>query len=89
MELPDTSPQPIPTSVTQEVALSPPRIKDTPAGAVERYQDVLPLPLAGMVTIWLGRPETIKGGEDHDADAYEGDSQWERHPGSETSAKEE
>ena len=76
MELPETSPQPVPPSVTQEAALSPPKIKDPPTGASEGYHDVLPLPLAGMFTVWVGLPETIKGGKEPDDDAYEGDSQW-------------
>ena len=89
VDLPETITQPVPPRVTQEAALSPPRIKDPPAGAAERYHDILPLPLAGMFTVWVGRPETIKGVKEPDNDAYEGDSQWERHPGSEASAEEE
>ena len=42
-----------------------------------------------MFNGWVGRPETIEGGKEPDADAYEGESQWERHPGAEASAKEE
>ena len=42
-----------------------------------------------MFTGRLGRPETIKGGEEPETDPYEGGSQWERHPVSESSAKEQ
>ena len=63
MELPEASPLPVPPSVTQEAALSPPGIKDPPAGAEDQYRDVLPLPLVGMFNGWAGRPETIKGGK--------------------------
>ena len=89
VELPPASSQPVPHSVTQEAALSLQIIKDTPAGAEEQYRDVLNLPLVGMFTGWARRPETIKGGKEPDTDTYEGDSQWERHPGSEASAEEE
>ena len=80
VELPAASPRPVPTSVIQQAALRPLRIKDPPAGAAERYWDVLPLTLAGMFTGWKGLPKTIKGGKETDADAYEEDSLWERHP---------
>ena len=68
VELPAASPRPVPTSVTQEAALSPPRIKDTPAGAEEQHRDVLPLPLVYMFTGWAGRPNTIEGGKETNAD---------------------
>ena len=63
VERPAASPQPAPPSVTQDAAPIPPGIKDTWAGAAERYQHVLTLPLDGMFTGQVGRPETIKGGE--------------------------
>ena len=59
VELSAASPQPVPTIVTQKSALSPPGIKDPPAGAAKRYWYVLSLPLAGMFTGWAGRPEKI------------------------------
>ena len=68
--------------------LARPEPKYPPAGALERYRDVLPLPLAGMFTGQEGRPETIGGDEEPEADAYKGDYQWERHPGPEASAEE-
>ena len=40
-----------------------------------------------MFTAWVGRPETIKGGKELDDEAYKGDFQWERNPGSEASNK--
>ena len=93
VELPAASFRPSPPSVIQEAALSPPGIKDIPAGAAERYWTVLTLPLDGMFTSWVGRLDTIEGDEEPDAGAYEGGGggggQWERHPGSEASAKEE
>ena len=73
----------------QEAAISLPGTKDPPAGAAERYRDVLPLPLAGMFAGRAGRPKTIEGGREPDTDAYKGVYQWERHPGSEASAEEE
>ena len=89
VELPSASTQPVPPSVTQEAALSLPGIKDPPDGTDDQYRDVLPLPLVGMFNCWVGSSETIEGGKEPDADAYEGESQWERHPVSEASSKEE
>ena len=68
VELLAASFRPTPTSITQEAAPSHPIIKDPPAGAVEQYQDVLTLSLAGISTGRLGRPETIKGGEEPNMD---------------------
>ena len=42
-----------------------------------------------MFTGQAGRPETIKGGEEPDTYVYKWGAQWERHPISEASAKEE
>ena len=39
--------------------------------------------MVGMFNGWVGRPTTIEAGEEPKAD------KWERHPGSEVSAKEE
>ena len=89
VEPPAASTRPVSPSVPQEAALSPPGIKDPPADEAAKYWDVLPLPLAGMFTGWTGRPETIKGGKETDADAYKGGYQWESHLGSEASAEEE
>ena len=72
VEIPEASSQPAPPSVTQDAAPSPPGIKDLPAGAAERYQDVLTLPLAGMFTGRVGLPKTIEGGEKTDAEPYKG-----------------
>ena len=81
--------QPIPPIVTQEDALSPLGSRKSPTGAAGRCQYVLPFPLAGMFTGRVGRPKTIKGGEETETDPYKGGSQWERHPVSEASAEEE
>ena len=89
MELLAASSRPAPPSVTQEAAPSPTVIKDPPSGAAEQYQDVLTLYLAGISTGRLGRPKTIKGGEETETDPYKGGSQWERHPVSEASSDEE
>ena len=63
--------------VPQEAATSPPGSKDPQTGlTIERYHDVLPLPLAGMFSGRSGRPEMLGGGEDPNAaDAEEG-YQW-------------
>ena len=63
--------------------------KYPPTGRTERYRDVLPLPLAGMFSGRSGRPETIGGDEDPNEADSEGGYQWESHPSSESSAKEE
>ena len=89
LEPPEASPQPVPTSVRQEAALIPPGTKDTLAGVAEQYWYVLPLPLAGIFTGQVGRPDSIEGGGEPDTDAYEGGYQCESHPGSEASAEEE
>ena len=68
VELPAASPRPVPTSVTQEAALSPPRTKDPPDGSEKQYRDVFPLPLVIMFTGWAGRPETIEGGKETNTD---------------------
>ena len=78
----EASPRPVPPRVTKEAAPSQPGTKDPPAGAEERYRDVITLPLAGMFTGRAGRPETIERGKEPDAYAYKGGSQQERHPGS-------
>ena len=83
VELPKTISQPTLPRVTQEAAPRPPSIKDTPAGAAERYQEVPNLPLAGMSTGRVGRLETIEGGDEEP-----GADEWERHLGSEASTKE-
>ena len=89
MEPPEASLRPIPPGVTEEAALSPSGTKDPPAGAVEQYRDVLPLPLSGMLAGQVGPPETIEGGREPDTDAYNGGYQWERQLGSEASAEDE
>ena len=51
-------------SVTQEDAAIPPRSKDPYTGlTTERYQDVLPLPLAVMFSGRSGHPEMLEGDE--------------------------
>ena len=72
MELPAASSRPAPPIVTQEAAPIPPGIKDPPASTAEQYQDVHTLSLAGIFTGWVGRSETIEGGEEPDADPYKG-----------------
>ena len=72
MEVIADNPRSSPPSVTQEAAHSPPGIKDPPSGAAEQYRGVLPLPLADNFTGRVGHPKMIKGGEEPDADAYEG-----------------
>ena len=58
---------------------------------MEQYQDILPLPLAGMFTGQMGRPRQSKGEKNPMWMPTEGGGggQWKRHPGSEASAKEE
>ena len=68
VELPAASPRPVPTSVTQEAELSPPRTKDPSDGAEKQYREVLPLPLVIMFTVWAGRPETTEGGKEPNTD---------------------
>ena len=63
VELPAASTWSAPPSITQEVAPSLTGIKDLPYGTEEQYQDVLTLPLAGMFTSLVGRPDMIKGDE--------------------------
>ena len=89
VEPPAASPRPVPTSVTQEAAPSLHETKDPPVGAAEQYWDVLTLPLDGMFSGKAGRPKMIEGGEELDANAYKGGSQWERHPGSKASDEED
>ena len=83
------STRPVSPVVMWEAALSPHGAKDPPAGASESYRDVLPLPLANMFSGRVGRPLTIRGGEEPNMAGDKGGFQWERYPGSEASAKEE
>ena len=59
VEISSDSPQPVPPSATQEAAPSLPVTKDNLAVTAERYQDVLPLPSASMLIVWVGLPKTI------------------------------
>ena len=56
-------PTPTPPSVLQDAAPIPPGNKDPLAVDVEKYRNILPLPLDGISTSRAGRPKQLTGEE--------------------------
>ena len=88
VESPLTSLQLVPPGVTHEADAIPPGSKDPPTVlTTERYWDILPLPLAGMFSGRVGRPEKLGGDKYPNAADAKERSQREQYSGSEASDK--